>query len=302
MAAAPERTKVFISYSHKDRKWLERLQVHLKPLEREGIVDRWDDTRIKGGQKWREEIERALASAKVAVLLISADFLASDFIVENELPPLLEAAVRDGLVVLPVILSPSRFSHKEALSQFQTMNAPSRPLLDLSPADQEKIWVNLTERIERVLQVDAQSDSRVIDAPNFAENKVGEITNPRHQGEMPEEGEDFRGVGSLIVALNAPDSSVRESAALALGRLGDSRAVPYLIAVLTKGWNSKYVRKSAALALGRLGDISALKPLAATLNKLDMEERSVGWAVVYRSMLILLIKRAYLTIKNLLFD
>ena len=74
-----------MSYSHEDRPWLERLRVHLRPLERAGLVDLWDDRRIKPGTRWRDEIRNAMAEARIAVLLVSADFLASDFIASNEL-------------------------------------------------------------------------------------------------------------------------------------------------------------------------------------------------------------------------
>ena len=64
----------------------------IAPLEREGRIERWDDTRIRPGSEWRSEIKQALERARAAVLLISADFLASDFIQDNELPPLLSLA------------------------------------------------------------------------------------------------------------------------------------------------------------------------------------------------------------------
>src|SRR5689334_18953275 len=127
-----ERTKIFISYSHTDADWLVRLRVHLKPLERSLDIDIWDDTRIRPGSRWREEIQRIIALSRVAVLLVSADFLASDFIATDELPPLLKAAEEEGAIILPLILSPSRFQSISGLSQFQSVNPPSRPLINLS--------------------------------------------------------------------------------------------------------------------------------------------------------------------------
>lgn len=146
-----ERTTVFISYSHKDKKWLDRLQVHLKPLEREGLITRWDDTLIKPGTHWKAEIERALNSARVAVLLVSADFLASDYVRNNELPPLLRRAENEGALVLPLILSPCRFTREQSLAGFQAVNDPAKPLNTLPKARQESVFDHLSETIERAL-------------------------------------------------------------------------------------------------------------------------------------------------------
>jgi hypothetical protein len=144
------RTQVFISYSHKDKKWLDRLQVHLAPLEREGLVQRWDDTKIKPGAKWRNEIATALAAAKVAILLVSADFLASDFIVKDELPPLLAAAEKEGAVIIPLLVSPGRFHETASVSQFHAVNA--KPLTAMDENAQEQVLYEVSKAIEDAIK------------------------------------------------------------------------------------------------------------------------------------------------------
>lgn len=150
--AIDERSKtkrtVFISYSHKDANHLDRLRVHLKPLEKLGLVEVWDDTKIKVGDHWEKEIEGALKRSGVAVLIISADFLASDFIVDNELPPILEKAQLEGTKIVPVILKPCRFSRDANLAKFHALNPPDKPVQAMSDTEQEEIWDRLSQIIE----------------------------------------------------------------------------------------------------------------------------------------------------------
>ena len=144
--------QVFISYCHTDSKWEERLEVFLKPLERAGVVEPWVDTRIQTGERWHDEIKQALASAQVAVLLVSADFLASDFIENEELPPLLAAEQARGLVVMPVIVSPCPFAKTPSLAQFQAVNPKLKPLLQMTKVEREELWMRLTDAIEEALE------------------------------------------------------------------------------------------------------------------------------------------------------
>ncbi|MEI2781232.1 MAG: toll/interleukin-1 receptor domain-containing protein [Candidatus Competibacter sp.] len=153
MSAPPTpRQQVFISYAHADAKWLKRLQVHLKPLERDHRIECWDDTRIQPGMDWRREIDQALARARVAVLLVSGAFLASDFIAKNELPPLLDAAEREGALILPIILGPCRFERTPELSRFQAANPPSKTLEGMKKAEWEQVLKEIGERIEDFLK------------------------------------------------------------------------------------------------------------------------------------------------------
>lgn len=142
-----QKKSVFVSYSHADSEWLKRVKVHLKPLERNSIIEIWEDTRIQTGDKWKEEIEKALANSHAAILLVSADFLASDFIIENELPQLLKLAQEQGTRIFQVIISPCCFDETEQLSQFQAVNSASKTLIEMDRGDQERLLLQLAKNI-----------------------------------------------------------------------------------------------------------------------------------------------------------
>lgn len=144
------RNQIFISYSHKDREWLDTLQVNLKPYLRETPVVAWDDTRIRPGANWEEEINRALSVTKIAVCLVSSDFLASDFIYQHELPYLLKAADEQQVCVIPISV---RFSAWKTtpLKSRQWANEPDKPLHDLEAADRERALVKIGELIASFL-------------------------------------------------------------------------------------------------------------------------------------------------------
>ncbi len=139
---------VFVSYSHADTAFLERLKIHLRPFEKRGLIDLWSDTKIKTGEKWKEKIEKALEKSAIAILMISADFLASDFIIDNELPPLLKSAEQKGKLILPVILKPCRFTRDENLSKFQSINDPKIPLSKMDENGKEEIFVQIADYID----------------------------------------------------------------------------------------------------------------------------------------------------------
>ncbi len=141
---------LFISYSHEDEKWLHELRKWLKPLEQQDLITIWDDMELKAGDDWRDKIEEALDSAKAAVLLISQDFLSSDFIINNELPPLLDNAKEKGLNIFWIAVSPSTVDDTE-ISKYQAV-LKEPPLDSLNPADQKREFLKIYNRIKEVVE------------------------------------------------------------------------------------------------------------------------------------------------------
>jgi len=127
-----KREKIFVSYSHKDKKLFDEFKEMLAPAIRKGIVDIWDDSRIAAGANWKQEIENALDAAKIAVLLVSPAFLASEFIANHELQPLLEAAKKGGVKIYWLCLKHCLFEETE-IATYQAAHDIRTPLAALEP-------------------------------------------------------------------------------------------------------------------------------------------------------------------------
>lgn len=153
--ALPARHTVFISYSHADSRWIPELMKFLKLLEREGVIKLWSDREIKAGERWEDSIREALESARAAVLLVSQDFLVSEFITTYELPRLLADASQRGKRIFWIPVSPSTVfdTHKEITAFQSPIDNPRVSLEELDPPAQKKALVGLYTKVRDALLV-----------------------------------------------------------------------------------------------------------------------------------------------------
>ena len=143
---------VFVSYSYEDEGWKDRLVKQLGVLEREGRLEVWDDRRIGGGDDWHPEIVAAMDRASVALLLVSADFLTSAFILGEEVPRLLERRRREGLRVIPVILRPCAWDRVGWLSPIQARPRDGRALSLETEAQAEAALAAIAREVDDMVR------------------------------------------------------------------------------------------------------------------------------------------------------
>lgn len=146
-----EENQVFISYSHEDKKWLEQFKTMLKPLTQNKSINLWDDTMIPTGAIREDEIRTALDSARVAVLMVSPNFLASDFIRNNQLIPLLRYAEEKRLTIFWIYISDCLYTETD-INQYQAAHDISQPLDQLTPSDVKKVLKEIAKNIKNEIE------------------------------------------------------------------------------------------------------------------------------------------------------
>ncbi|GAB4422643.1 MAG: hypothetical protein Kow0031_00620 [Anaerolineae bacterium] len=154
-AASPAgaRPTIFISYSHKDEAWKERLMTHLQVLALEERFAVWDDRQIAAGDDWYPAIEQAIEQASLAVLLVSVNFLTSPFIRGEEIPRLLQRRAGAGLRVYPIIVGPCPWQRVEWLSRIQVRPKNGVPLASGSDYQIDDTLAAIAMEIDDLLRV-----------------------------------------------------------------------------------------------------------------------------------------------------
>lgn len=154
---------IFISYSHKDAKWMEEMRPFLEPLKRYG-VEQWADTKIEIGDYWKDKIMESLNEAKAAILLLSIHFVNSDFITKIELPTLLKAAKDKGTLIIPVFVSHVSTNmlkelklteNSRSVIELQGIPSPNNTIDTWNPAKRNKeCWSKIYDFLNKSLNSD----------------------------------------------------------------------------------------------------------------------------------------------------
>ncbi len=176
MDSTTTRPTVFVSYSHEDEAWKNRLVKQLRVLELEGDLEVWDDRRISVGDDWLPEIEAAMARCRAAVLLISADFLTSKFILGTEVPEILRRREADGLRVIPVIVHPCAWKAVPWLSKIACRPKDGKPLASFPKSRAEQHLADLALEIRWLFsspgaQTPGSGSQKELDAPATRPNR-----------------------------------------------------------------------------------------------------------------------------------
>ncbi|MGA9996091.1 MAG: TIR domain-containing protein [Pyrinomonadaceae bacterium] len=144
---SPSSIRIFYSYSHADEKFRKKLQKHLSALKRNGAILDWYDREITAGSNWSREISENLYHSQVILLLISADFIDSDYCYDVEMKRALEMHERGKAKVIPIILRPVDWAGTP-FAKLQALPRDGKPITTWE--NQDEAWVDVVRGIRAV--------------------------------------------------------------------------------------------------------------------------------------------------------
>src|SRR2546427_11012255 len=142
---------IFFCYAHEDEALLNKLKTHLKPLQRQGLIDVWHDRDISAGTEWEQEISERLNEATIILLLVSPDFMNSDYCYSVEMKRALERHERKEAYVIPIILRPV-YWQAAPFGKLQVLPSEGRPAVGSSWHSMDEAFFNIAEGVRVVCE------------------------------------------------------------------------------------------------------------------------------------------------------
>ena len=147
--ALTQAKAIFFSYSHKDEALRDELETHLKLLQRQGVISAWHDRKILPGSEWDHEIDIRLERAKIILLLVSSDFIASDYCWDKEVRRAMERHDNGGATVIPIMLRSCDWKG----APFGKLNGLPKDLKPIATYDDRDVaWTNVAAGIRAVAE------------------------------------------------------------------------------------------------------------------------------------------------------
>src|SRR6266699_1235636 len=143
--------KIFFCYAHEDEPLLNKLKTHLRPLQRAGLIDVWHDCDISAGTDWEQQIKEQLNTAHIILLLVSPDFMDSDYCYGIEMKRAIERDKRGEARVIPIVLRPVDFE-VTPFRKLQALPTDAKAVMSSSWQYHDEAFVNVTKGIRKVVE------------------------------------------------------------------------------------------------------------------------------------------------------
>ena len=147
-AKSDKPLSVFISYSKDDKSYLESFRKYLKPLERKGSIQIWDDTKLKAGEDWKSAIENQLNTADIIIFLVSSDLINTDYVWDVEMKTAFARHERNEVHVVPVILRDCGWLDTD-FTRFNALPDKGRPVSTFKT--QDDAWLLVYEKLKGLI-------------------------------------------------------------------------------------------------------------------------------------------------------
>ncbi len=139
---------IFISYAHKDEEYKDKLYNHLSGLRNSGFINDWNDRQILPGQEWDDQIKGNLEAADIIIFLVSSDFMASNYINDNEIANSMQRHANGEVLIVPVVIRPCDLPSL-SISKFQALPKNAQPISTWP--NEDEAFLDVVNQLKRLI-------------------------------------------------------------------------------------------------------------------------------------------------------